>query len=98
MAIIKYSISVVKRDPLLKIKVTGIYNEKDQDIYYRNPVTGSWERIQGEVAEEGAGANQGLSLEFLKNITCRLKHLADRFYEDSKELFGGAVREVRRSP
>ena len=87
---IKYSISVVKRDPLVKIKVTGVYNEKDQ-YYYRNPVTGCWQKILEEWNREGVTGNGRSLMELFMMLTCRLKNLADNYYEDSKELFGRSV-------
>ena len=98
MAAVKYSISVVKRDPLLKIKVTGIYNENDQGFYYRNPITGCWQQIKGEVKRECQPDRKGSSFEVLKKITYCLKTLADKFYEEYKELFGGTTQWVKRLP
>ncbi|HHT47747.1 MAG TPA: hypothetical protein GXZ98_00425 [Firmicutes bacterium] len=98
MGAIKYSISVVKRDPLLKIKVTGIYNENDQYFYYQNPITGCWQRIKGEVKRGWLPERKGLPLEVLKKITYRLKSLADTFYEENKELFDGTTQWLRRLP
>lgn len=91
MAAVKYSISVVKRDPLVKIKVTGVYNENDQYFYYRNPIKGCWERIPGGSAKERLTDDHSASVELFKKITYRLKNLADKFYEESKELFGCSV-------
>lgn len=98
MALTKYTISVVKENPLLKIKVTGIYNERDQNFYYHNPLTGAWERMQDGGGKESPAANQGLSVEFLKKMTYCLKNLADRFYEESKDLFGSPICRVSRYP
>ncbi|NLW58759.1 MAG: hypothetical protein GX073_00215 [Firmicutes bacterium] len=98
MALIKYTISVVKENPLLKIKVTGIYNEKGQDIYYQNPITGGWARIPGGEENGNLVATQGLSVEFVKKLVSCLKNLADRFYEESKDFFGGPVCRDRREP
>lgn len=96
MALVKYTISVVKKNPLLKIKVTGIYNEKAQDIYYRNPITGGWERIEGEGEKTGLVGSQDLTVDFIKKMTYNLKTLADRFYEESKDLFGSSIGRVSR--
>ncbi|NLM37907.1 MAG: hypothetical protein GX202_07255 [Firmicutes bacterium] len=98
MAPIKYTIAVVKRNPMLKIKVTGIYNGQDQNFYFQNPLTGAWERMQGGGGEETTPTNQGLSVEFLKKLTSCLKNLADRFYEESKDLFGGSFCRESRYP
>ena len=94
---VKYSISVVKRDPLVKIKVTGVYNENDQFFYYRNPVTGYWQKILGVWDKQQSQDNLSPTLELFKKVTCRLKNLTDRFYEDSKELFGGSVGDLKQN-
>ena len=86
MALIKYTISVVKENPLLKIKVTGIYNEKGQDIYYQNPITGGWARIPGGEENGNLVATQGLSVEFVKKLVSCLKNLADRFTKRARIL------------
>ncbi|MBA2134173.1 hypothetical protein [Capillibacterium thermochitinicola] len=98
MAPIKYTIAVVKRNPLLKIKVTGIYNGKDQNFYFQNPLTGAWEKMQSGGEQEISATNQGLSVECLKKLTYCLKNLADRFYEESKDLFGGSICGESRYP
>lgn len=92
MAVVKYSISFLKRDPLLKIKVTGIFHEKDQYFYYRNPVTGCWQRIKGAVKKERAAEKNGLSWERMKKVIYALKILSDNFYEENKFLFGGTTQ------
>ena len=92
---VKYSISVVKSDPPVKIKVTGVYNENDQ-YYYRNPVTCCWQKIQGEGNSESSGEHLLSSLALFKKIAYRLKKIADRFYEDSKELFGGSGGDLKQ--
>ncbi len=95
VAEIKYSISVLKNNPLVKIKVTGIYNQNFAQFYYRNPVTGRWCLIQDEL---DADTNQEQSLLALfKKITCTVKNLADRFYEDSKELFDDQQHYLTKS-
>lgn len=91
MAAVKYSISFLKKDPLLKIKVTGIYHEKDQYFYYRNPVTGCWQRIKGTVKKERLLEKNISSLEGIKKVINSLKKLADKFYEENKVLFGGTT-------
>jgi hypothetical protein len=87
---------VLKRDPLVKIKVTGVYNENDQ-YYYRNPVTGCWQKILGEANRELLAENLASPLELFKKIACRLKKIADGFYEDSKELFGGSMGNINQN-
>ena len=91
---VKYSISVLKRDPLVKIKVMGIYNENDQ-YYYRNPVTCCWQKIMEEASWECSTEKMASAFESFKRITCRLKNIADRFYEESKDLFGGLGKELK---
>ena len=95
MAEIKYSISVLKNNPLVKIKVKGIYNPNFAQFYYRNPITGGWCQVQDQL---GTNEFQEQSLMTLfKNITYTVKNLADRFYEDSKELFDDRQRRLTKS-
>lgn len=94
MAEIKYSISVLKNDPQVKIKVTGIYNQKFEHFYYRNPITGRWRQVKDQLY--GKFYDQSLMALF-KNITYTVKNLADRFYEDSKELFDDHQQRLSKS-
>lgn len=93
---VKYSISFLKKDPLLKIKVTGVLREKDEYFYYRNPVNGCWQRIKGAVKKEWCAEKNGLPWERVKKVIYSLKNLADHFYEENKFLFGEGAQLVRR--
>lgn len=85
---IKYSVSVVKKDPLIKIKVTGIYKHGScEHFYYRNPITGRWRQLIDEPREATINGNSN-KLGILQDIAWKGKNLADKFYEDLKELLG----------
>ena len=79
---------MLKKDPLLKIKITGIYNQNYQHFYYRNPVTGCWSQVGDDCNQDSNKGNLNDHFDLFKNIAFKVKKIADRFYEDSKELFG----------
>ena len=84
---IKYMISIVKQNPLIKIKVTGIYRHGFEHFYYRNPVTGRWRQLIDEPKEVLVKGNSS-KLCILQDIARKGKNLADKFYNDLKELLG----------